>query len=55
MQQVDNLRPEELPVSTPSSNNETISLKSNHNSVITIENKTIKINKKRDNMPKVEA
>ena len=41
MQQVDNLRPEELPVSTPSSNNETISLKSNHNSVITIENKTI--------------
>ena len=41
MQQVDNIRPEDLPVSTPSSNNETISLKSNHNSVITIENKQL--------------
>ena len=30
MQQVDHLRPEELPVSVTSSNNETISLKSNH-------------------------
>ena len=41
MQQVDNIRPEDLPISTPSSNNETISLKSNHNSVITIENKQL--------------
>jgi hypothetical protein len=31
MNQVDNLRPEELPVSPNSSTNETISLKSNHN------------------------
>jgi hypothetical protein len=30
MQQVDHLRPEELPVSVTSSNNETISLKTNH-------------------------
>lgn len=31
MNQVDNLRPEDLPVSPNSSTNETISLKSNHN------------------------